>query len=61
LADNSIQAFWLTSEFEQVVFMKVVENCLILPPTKIYVILPSRTPAMGKILSSVWAELQNKF
>jgi hypothetical protein len=41
--------------------MKVVGNCLILPPTKFYDILPSRNPAMGKILSSVWAGLQDKF
>jgi len=51
----------LTSEFEQVVFMKVVGNCLILPPTKLHVIFPSRTLAMGKVLSSVWAGLQDRF
>jgi hypothetical protein len=43
----------LTSELEQVVLMKVVVNCLIFPPTKFDVILPSRTPTMGKLLSSV--------
>jgi hypothetical protein len=51
----------LTSEFEQVVFMKVVGNCLFLPPTKLYVILPSQTPDMGKIMSTVLAGLQNRF
>jgi hypothetical protein len=47
----------LTSELEQVVMMKVVGNYLIFPPTKFDIILPSRTPAMGKILSNVWAGL----
>jgi hypothetical protein len=51
----------LPLEFEQVFFMKVVGNCLFLPPTKWHVILPSRTPDMGKILRSVWAGLQNRF
>jgi len=51
----------LPSEFEQVFFMKVVGNCLFLPPTKLYVIWPSKTPYMGKILSSVWAGLQDRF
>jgi hypothetical protein len=51
----------LTSEVEQVVLIKVVGNCLILPPTKYDIMLPSRTPAMGNILSSVWAGLQNRF
>ena len=41
--------------------MKVVGNCLILPLTKFDVIVPSRTPSMGKILSSVWVGLQNRF
>jgi len=41
--------------------MKVVGNCLIFPPTKLDVFLPSRTPAMGKLLSSVWAGLQDRF
>ena len=48
---------FLTSELEQVVFMKVVGNCLILPFTKFDVILPFKTPAMGKSMSSVWAGL----
>jgi len=47
----------LTSELKQVVRMKVVGNYLIFPPTKVDVSLPSRTPTMGKILSSVWAGL----
>jgi uncharacterized membrane protein YccF (DUF307 family) len=51
----------LPLEFEQVFFMKVVGNCLFLPPTKWHVIFPSRTPDMGKILRSVWAGLQNRF
>jgi hypothetical protein len=51
----------LPSKFEPVFFIKVVRNCLFLPPTKFHVIWPSRTPAMGKILSSVWAGLQDKF
>jgi hypothetical protein len=51
----------LPLEFEQVFFMKVVVNCLFLPPIKWHVILPSRTPDMGKILRSVWAGLQNRF
>jgi hypothetical protein len=33
--------------------MKVVGNYLIFPPTKFDVILPSRTPDMVKMLSSV--------
>jgi hypothetical protein len=41
--------------------MKVVGNCLFLPPTKGQVIWPSRTPDMGKRLSSVWAGLQDRF
>jgi len=41
--------------------MKVVGNCLFLPPTKFHVIWPSRTPDMGKLLSSVWAGLQDRF
>jgi hypothetical protein len=51
----------LTSELKQVVPMKVFENCLILPPTKFDIIWPPITPAMGKILSSVWARLQDRF
>jgi hypothetical protein len=51
----------LPSEFEKIFFMKVVENCLFLPPTKGYVIWPSRNPDMGKLLSSVWAGLQDRF
>jgi hypothetical protein len=47
----------LPSEFEQVFFMKVVGNYLFLPPTKLHAILPSRTPDMGKLLSSIWAGL----
>jgi hypothetical protein len=43
----------LPLEFELVFFMKVVGNYLFLPPTKFQVILPSRTPDMGKILSSI--------
>ena len=50
----------LTSELEQVIFMKIIGNCLILPLTKLYIIWPSRTPAMGTIRSSVWAGLQDK-
>jgi len=41
--------------------MKIVGNYLILPPTKFDIILPSKTPVMGKLLSSVWARLQDKF
>jgi hypothetical protein len=41
--------------------MKVVGNCLILPPTKFDIILRSKTLAMGKLLSSVWAGLQDRF
>jgi len=51
----------LPSEFETRFFMKVVENCLFLPPTKFHGIWPSRTPDMDKILSSVWAGLQDRF
>jgi hypothetical protein len=51
----------LTSEFEQVILMKVVGNFLIVPPIKFDVLLPYRTPAMGKILSSIWAGLQDRF
>jgi len=51
----------LPSEFEKILFMKVVGNCLFLPPTKFHVIWPSRTPDMGKIPSSVWAGLQDRF
>jgi len=40
--------------------MKVVVNCLFLPPTKFHFIVPSRTPDMGKLLSSVWAGLQDR-
>jgi len=48
---------FLTSELEKVVLMKVVGNCLIFLPTKFYVIWPFITPAMGKLLSSVWVGL----
>ena len=41
--------------------MKVVGNCIFLPPTKCHVIFPSKTPDMGKLLSSVWAGLQDRF
>jgi hypothetical protein len=51
----------IATALEQVVCMKVVGNCLIFPPTKFFVILPSRTPDMGKMLSSVWAGLQERF
>jgi hypothetical protein len=67
LVDSSTQALWLDemtlihSEFGKVFFMKVVGNHLIFPPIKFYVIWPSRTPDMGKILSSVWAGLQDRF
>jgi len=51
----------LPSEFEQVFFIKVVGNFLFLPPTKFHVIWPSRTPDMDKLLSNVWAGLQDRF
>jgi hypothetical protein len=51
----------LPSALEQVFFMKVVGNCIFLPPTTFHVIWPSRTPDMGKLLSSVWAGLQDRF
>ena len=51
----------LTLEIEQVVLMKVVGNCLIIPPTKVDIILPFKTLAMGKMISSVWAGLQDRF
>jgi hypothetical protein len=44
LVDSSTQALWLDemtlihSEFGKVFFMKVVGNCLFLPPTKFHVI-----------------------
>jgi hypothetical protein len=41
--------------------MKVVGNCRFLPPTKLHVIVPSKTPDMGKILSNVWTGLQDRF
>jgi len=52
---------FLTSELEKVVLMKVVGNCLIFLPTKVYVIWLFITPTMGKLLSSVWVGLQDKF
>jgi len=67
LVDSSTQALWLDemtllhSEFGKVFLMKVVGNCLFLPPTKFHIIWPSRTPDMGKMLSSVWAGLQDRF
>jgi hypothetical protein len=51
----------LPSAFEKIFFMKVVGNGPFLPPTKFHVIWPSITPDMGKILSSVWAGLQDRF
>jgi len=51
----------LPSEFEQIFCMNVVRNCLCLPPTKFHVIWPSRTPDIGKIISSIWARLQDRF
>ena len=51
----------LPSELEKTFLMKVVGNGLFLPPTKVHIIVPSRTPDMGKILSSVWAGLQDRF
>ena len=41
--------------------MEVVGNFRFLPPTKCHVILPYRTPDIGKIMSSVWVGLQNRF
>ena len=43
----------LTSKLKQVIHIKVVGNYLIFPPTKFEVLLPTRTPAIGKFLSSV--------
>jgi hypothetical protein len=51
----------LPSELEKIFFMKVVGNGRFLPPIKFHVIWTSRTPDMGKILSSVWAGLQDRF
>jgi hypothetical protein len=51
----------LLSEFENIFFMKDVGNYLFLPLTKFHVTWPSRTPDMGKILTSVWAGLQEIF
>jgi hypothetical protein len=51
----------LPSEFEKLFFMKVVGNCLFLPPAKCHIIWPSRTPDMDKNLSSVWVGLQDRF
>jgi hypothetical protein len=67
LVDSSTQALWLDemtlihSEFGKVFRMKVVGNHLIVLTTKFHVIWTSRTPDMGKILSSVWAGLQDRF
>jgi len=67
LVDISTQALLLDemtlihSAFGKVFFMKVVGNCLFLPPINFHVIWPSRTPDMGKMLSSVWVGLQDRF
>jgi hypothetical protein len=56
--DNSTQAFWLDeitlmqSEFDKVFFMKVVGNCLILPPSIFQSIWITIDQDMAKILSS---------
>jgi len=41
--------------------MEVVGNYIFLPPTQFHIIWPSRTPDMGKRLSSIWAGLQDIF
>ena len=46
---------FLTSEFKQIVFMKVLENCLSFPKKKKEVIWTSRTRDMGWTLNSVEA------
>jgi len=48
----------LTLEFEQIVFMKVLGNCLRFPTKKNRCILISRTQDMGWTLNSVWAARQ---
>jgi hypothetical protein len=58
LVDISTQAFWLDamtlmqSELGKVSFMKVVENYLILPPTKFQSIGITTSRDMSKILST---------
>jgi hypothetical protein len=58
LVDISTQAFWLDamtlmqSELGKVSFMKVVENYLILPPTKFQSIGITKSRDMSKILST---------
>jgi hypothetical protein len=58
LVDISTQAFWLDamtlmqSELGKVSFMKVVENYLILPPTKFQSIEITTSRDMSKILST---------
>jgi len=45
----------LTSEFEQIVYMKVLGICLRFPTKQEWALWTSRTRDMGKTLSSVWA------
>jgi hypothetical protein len=45
----------LTLEFEQIVLMKVLGNCLSFPTKKNQCIWTSRTRDMGWTLNSVWA------
>ena len=58
LVDSSTQAFWLDemilmqSEFGNMFRMKVVGNCLFLPPTKYQSIWSTKARDMSKILSS---------
>jgi hypothetical protein len=58
LVDISTQVFWLDamtmmqSELGKVSFMKIVENYLILPPTKFQSIEITKSRDMSKILST---------
>jgi hypothetical protein len=58
LVDNNTQAFWLDemtlmqSGFGKLFFMKVVRNCLFLPPTNFQSIWSTKARDMSKLLSS---------
>ena len=45
----------LTSEFEQIVYMKVLSICLLFPTKQEWALWTSTTRDMGWTLSSVWA------
>jgi len=61
VVDSPQALVWMKCHYYHQNLSKSSRNCLFLPPTKFHLILPSRTPDMGKILRSVWAGLHDRF